>query len=65
MNHADELPVSFRINAIEAELKHTHTSNGQMKKDVKELQKVRADVTQSLSREALAAREIDCTARAV
>ncbi|UJR15224.1 hypothetical protein I4U23_002183 [Adineta vaga] len=29
----------MRINAIESELKQTHTTNGQMKKDVKELQK--------------------------
>lgn len=30
----------FRINAIEAELKQTNSLNGQMKKDVKELQQV-------------------------
>jgi len=30
----------LRINAIEAELKQTHTINGQMKKDVKGLKQV-------------------------
>ncbi len=30
----------FRINAIEAELKQTHDTNGLMKKDVKELKQV-------------------------
>jgi hypothetical protein len=31
---------TFRINAIEAELKQTHNANGQMKKDVRELKQV-------------------------
>ena len=36
-----------RINAIEAELKQTHTSNGVMKKDVKQLKDVRIDTHRS------------------
>ena len=34
----------FRINAIEAELKQTETTNGQMKKDVKQLKEKLEDV---------------------
>jgi hypothetical protein len=30
----------FRLNAIESELKQTHTTNGIMKKDVKQLKDV-------------------------
>lgn len=41
INHNSINLPSFRINAIESELKHTQTANGQMKKDVTQLKQVR------------------------
>ncbi|CAF1039798.1 unnamed protein product [Adineta ricciae] len=42
-----------RINAIETELKQTHTANGQMKKDVKDLQKKLENVDNQLQQSQL------------